>query len=224
MLLLLVCTACLAPGGSDTELTAWGAAVMTVYTFQDNSACSSIMSASGRPLVPYRSVALPFRYLTGMGDGPFTLGDSIHVDFLEGREMPDGQQHDGWVIVDDFCGDGGDDTYCLQHGLPNVDLYVGDWAESGMSCEARDAESWGTGTFAGPGGDGEEAVVVSFGPAPAGSPRASYGGAALGEGNCGDCTFGQTVQPAACWHYDPGEENVEYCDCDNSNGRAGECG
>ncbi|MFH1468128.1 MAG: hypothetical protein ABIO70_27325 [Pseudomonadota bacterium] len=209
------------PGG---ELEPWGAAVATLYTFQDNSACNSTMTASGDPLVPYVSVALPFRYLTDHGGGPFSLGETIHVAFLEGRTMPNGRAHSGWVRIDDFCGDRGDDSYCLQGGLPNVDLYVGDWAASGMSCEADDPDAWGSGGFSGPAGDGQEHTTVSFGPAPEGEPAAGYGGAAMGTGDCGDCDFARTVQPPACWHYDPGDENVEYCDCTNSNGRHGECG
>jgi hypothetical protein len=204
-------------------LEAWDEAVVTVYTFQDNSACNSMMTASGLPLVPYVRVALPFRYLSDMGGGPFALGDSIHVAFLEGRTMPDGTPHTGWVRIDDYCGDGGDDTYCLQQGLANVDLYVGDWPQSGMSCDAADQDAWASGTFDGPGGDGDERTVVSFGPAPDGALADSYGGAAMGEGDCGDCEQAQEVQPLACWHYDPGLENIEYCDCDNSNGRRGEC-
>ena len=210
-------------GGDEDALEAWGEAVVTIYTFQDNSACNSMMTASGRPLVPYVSVALPFRYLTDYGGGPFTMGDTLHVAFLEGRIMTDGHPHSGWVRIDDFCGDGGDDSYCLQSGLPNVDLYVGDWAESGMSCEAAAPEDQGTGSFSGPGGDGHEPTVISTGPAPSGEPAEGYGGAAMGEGDCGDCDFARTVQPPACWHYDPGEENIEHCDCSNSNGRSGEC-
>lgn len=179
------------------------------------------MTASGRSPVPYVSVALPFRFLD---DAPFALGDTLHVAFLEGRVMPDGREHPGWVRIDDFCGDGGDDTYCLQGGLPNVDLYIGDWGASGMDCEADDLDAWGTGTFAGPGGSGQDTTVVSFGPAPEGSIAAGYGGSAMGAGHCGDCAAGQTVQPPACWHYDPGDENTEYCDCSNSNGLQGECG
>lgn len=212
-------------GGDEDSaaLEPWGSAVVTLYTFQDNSACNSTMTASGEPLVPYVSVALPFRYLTDLGGGPFTMGEAIHVAFLEGRAMPDGSLHSGWVRIDDFCGDGGDDSYCLQGGLPNVDLYVGDWAESGMSCEAGDLEDWGTGGFSGPGGGGQEHTTVSFGPAPDGEPAAGYGGAAMGVGNCGDCEYARTIQPPACWHYDPGDENIEYCDCSNSNGVDGEC-
>ena len=45
----------------------------------------------------------------------------------------------------------------------------------------------------------------------------------MGEGACGDCAFGRTVQPPACWHYNPGNENIEYCDCSNSNGKNNEC-
>ncbi len=210
-------------GGDEGGAPAWGPAVVTLYSFQDNSACNSTMTASGEPLVPYVSVALPFRYLEDHGGGPFRMGESIHVDFLEGRAMPDGSVHSGWARIDDYCGDGGDDSYCLQGGLPNVDLYIGDWAASGMSCEAPDLDSWATGAFWGPGGDGQEACTVSFGPAPAGEPAAGYGGVAMGPGDCGDCGFARTIQPPACWHYDPGEENIEHCDCSNSNGLDGEC-
>jgi hypothetical protein len=184
----------------------WDDAVVTLYTFQDNSACNSTMTASGRALIPYVSVALPFRYVLPYGQGPFHLGDKIYVEFLDGRTMPNGTQHTGWVQIDDFCGDNGDDSYCFQYGNPNVDLYIGDFAQSGMSCP-----------FSGPGGDGQEDTEVFFGPAPAGQFLTSYGGAAMGEGECGDCDFGKTVQPPACWHYDPGDTNVEYCDCSNSN-------
>jgi hypothetical protein len=211
-------------GNGGDELAAWGSAVVTLYSFQDNSACNSTMTASGEPLVPYVSVALPFRYLEDHGGGPFRMGESIHVDFLEGRAMPDGSVHSGWARIDDYCGDGGDDSYCLQGGLPNVDLYIGDWAASGMACEAQDLQSWGSGAFVGPAGDGQGACTVSFGPAPEGEPATGYGGAVMGEGRCGDCDFARTIQPPACWHYDPGEENIEYCDCDNSNGVDGECG
>ncbi len=213
-------------GGDDEgeERELWGEAVVTLYSFQDNSACNSMMTASGRPLVPYVSVALPFRLLEEHGGGPFTMGEAIHVGFLEGRTMPDGSDHNGWVRIDDYCGDHGDDSYCLQGGLPNVDLYVGDWATSGMSCLAEDGEDWASGGFEGPAGNGQESTAVSFGPAPEGALRASYGGAAMGEGDCGDCEAAREVQPPACWHYDPGEENIEHCDCHNSNGVDGECG
>jgi len=193
----------------------WDDAVVTVYTFQDNSACNSVMTSSGRPLVPYVSVAIPFRYIHGLGDGPFHMGEQIFVSFLAGRTMPDGTPHTGWVQIDDFCGDQGDDSYCFQNGEPNVDLYVGDWAQSGMSCNDGD--------FAGPGGSGQEGTEVRFGPPPIGQWKSSYGGEAMGAGNCGDCSFGKTVQPVACWHYDPGAINIEHCTCENSNGTGGEC-
>jgi hypothetical protein len=201
----------------------WGNAVVTAYTFQDNSACNSVMTSSGRALVPYVSVALPFRYLRSLGGGPFELGDEIFVSFLRGRAMPDGSRHTGWVRIDDFCGDSGDDEYCFQDGEPNVDLYIGDWAASGMRCLADDLQDEGSGSFSGPAGDGQEPTEVRFGPAPAGGLVDDYGGRALGDGPCGDCRFGKTVQPPACWHYDPGDINAEYCTCENSNGRDGEC-
>ncbi len=210
--------------GDSEELEEWGEAVVTLYTFQDNSACNSSMSASDRALIPYVSVALPFRYLTDFGGEPLSMGEVIHVAFLEGRVMPDGTAHSGWVRIDDFCGDGGDDSYCLQGELPNVDLYIGDWAVSGMSCDAADPEEWGSGAFSGPGGDGHEQTMVSRGAVPESEPASGYGGAPLGAGRCGSCEDGQEVQPPACWHYDPGSENIEYCDCTNSNGVDGECG
>lgn len=212
-------------GGDEPEenLAVWGEAVVTMYTFQDNSACNSMMTATGLPLVPYVSVALPRRFLSDFGGGPHALGDTVYVAFLDGRTMPDGSQHTGWVRIDDYCGDHGDDGYCLQGGLPNVDLYIGDWATSGMRCDASDLEDWGSGGFTGPAGDGHEPTTVSFGPAPEGALADSYGGHALGEGDCGDCAAARDVQPPACWHYDPGDTNIQYCDCDNSNGRDGEC-
>ena len=212
-----------AGSGGDEPLEPWGDAVVTLYTFQDNSACNSMMTATGLPLVPYLSVALPFRFLTDFGGGPLSLGETIHVSFLQGRTMPDSSTHTGWVQIDDYCGDHGDDSYCLQGGLPNVDLYIGDWATSGMRCDASDLDDGGSGGFSGPAGDGHEPTTVSFGPAPAGALTDSYGGNALGEGDCGDCAAARDVQPPACWHYDPGDTNVQYCDCDNSNGRHGEC-
>jgi len=206
------------PGGRK-----WDDAVVTAYTFQDNSACNSIMTSSGRPLVPYVSVAVPFRFIQGVGDGPFKLGDVIFVSFLKGRTMPNGVQHTGWVRIDDFCGDHGDDDYCFQNGEPNVDLYIGDWARSGMTCLASNPQDEGSGSFSGPAGDGQERTEVRFGPPPPGQLITNYGGRAMGDGNCGDCAFGKTVQPPACWHYDPGNTNVEFCSCSNSNGRHGEC-
>lgn len=210
-------------GGGGDALELWRDAVVTFYSFQDNSACNSTMTASGLPLVPYVSVAVPFRFLEDEGDGPFTLGDEIFVDFLVGRAMPDGSSHSGWVRIDDFCGDNYDDSYCLQDGDPNIDLYVGDWANADIECIAQDQEAFGTGTFSGPAGSGQEPTDVFFGPAPAGGIAESYGGLAMGEGNCGDCEFGRTIQPPACWHYDPGSTNIEWCDCSNSNGLNGEC-
>jgi hypothetical protein len=92
-----------------------------------------------------------------------------------------------------------------------------------MTCIARNPQRFGTGSFRGPGGDGQEDTEVRFGPAPAGQFVESYGGRAIGEGRCGVCADGQRVQPPACWHYDPGDTNAEFCSCENSNGADGEC-
>jgi hypothetical protein len=212
-------------GGGGGHGAKWADAVVTQYTWQDNSACNSTMTASGRPLVPYVSVALPFRFVRpyGPSNAPFRIGDTIFVRFLQGRVMPDGALHTGWVRIDDFCGDHGSDGYCFQHGKPNVDLYIGDWAHAAVTCVAQNPQQWGSGGFQGPGGRGQEPSEVFFGPAPTGSLVPSYGGRAQGAGRCGDCAFGRTVQPPACWHYDPGSTNIQYCTCSNSNGRHGEC-
>jgi hypothetical protein len=171
-----------------------GTFVLTWYSFQDNTPCNSSASSSGRRLIPFVSAAVPFRFLKSHG-GPLQYGDQIHVKFLEGRKMPNGKTHTGWLQVDDFCGDGGDDDYCFQrvHGqrYPNVDLYIGDYTSSNMTCNG------------GPAGSGQERTVVSTGPAPAGRMIRDYGGNEKGPGACGDCEAAKRGKPACAWSYTP---------------------
>jgi hypothetical protein len=167
---------------------------MTWYSFQDNTPCNSTAAASGRALVPYVSVAVPFRFLRTKG-GSLSYGDQLYVRFLDGRVMPNGARHTGWVRVDDFCGDSGDDAYCYQSvqgaKYPNVDLYVGDYTQSGIGCGG-----------VGPAGSGQERTEVFLGPAPPGRFLAAYGGAARGKGRCGDCA-GARAEQQCNWFYTP---------------------
>ena len=187
------------PGGGSGPTTV-GAALpdkfaVTFYTYQDNTPCNSSASSSGRRLIPYVSAAVPFRYLKEKG-GPLAYGDHLFVKFLEGRTMPNGRQHTGWVQLDDFCGDGGDDGYCFQDvggkKVPPLDLYIGDWTKSGMRCDG--------GSTAGPAGGGQELTEVRRG---SGGAKfvADYGGAEKGSGRCGDC--GSAKKEQCAWHYTP---------------------
>lgn len=179
-------------GGKD--LGDW---VMTWYTFQDNTPCNSTATASTRALVPYVSVAVPFRFLKSKG-GDLDYGDKLFVSFLQNRTMPNGTKHTGWVQIDDFCGDGGDDLYCYQtvggKQYPNVDLYIGDYTKSGVNCSTT-----------GPPGSGQEITKVSVGQPPSGAWVTDYGGAARGGGKCGDCS-GAKQQQSCQWHYTPSWE------------------
>ncbi len=226
-------------GGGTVTLKALGKFVLTWYTFQDNTPVNSLFSASGHILVPYVSVAVPFTQLancnglkppSGKTCGTLKYGDKLFVDFLKDRVMPNGMKHTGWVMVDDFCGDGGDDTYCYQDGgdgktYPNVDIYIGDFVKSGMKPDAN-----GCG---GPAGDGGQLFNLS-----SGTPGAlfinNYGGATLGTGKCGDRQTARDQQygPAkgkpfgsdgvsdgsltACWGYD-GQSDSSDCSMCKAN-------
>jgi hypothetical protein len=169
--------------------------VLTWYSFQDNTPCNSTATASGRPLVPFVSVAVPFRLLRSKG-GTLDYGDQLYVKFLDGRIMPNGVRHTGWVQIDDFCGDGGNDSYCFQSvggkSYPNVDLYVGDYTQAKIPCGGS-----------GPAGRGQELTEVFVGPAPAGRLLTGYGGAATGRGRCGDCAGAKAEKGGCNWHYTP---------------------
>ncbi len=226
-------------GGSTVPLKALGQYVLTWYTFQDNTPVNSLFSASGHILVPYVSVAVPFTRLAncngmtapkGETCGTLKYGDKLFVDFLKDRVMPNGMKHTGWVMVDDFCGDGGDDSYCFQDpgdgkSYPNVDIYIGDFVKSGMK---PDAEGCG-----GPAGNGGELFNLS-----SGTPGAlflnNYGGATLGTAKCGDRQAARDQQygppkgspfgvdggangtTTACWGYD-GQNDSSDCSMCKAN-------
>jgi len=179
-----------------------GKYVVTWYSFQDNTPVNSSLSASGRELIPYVSVAVPFRLLKAFG-GSLDYGDKLYIEFLDGRAMPNGKKHSGWVQIDDFCGDSGDDSYCFQTvsgtKYPNTDLYIGDFTKSGMDPSA----------CTGPAGSGQELTNVSTG-APCDAWSADYGGRALGTGTCGDEPSAQARQ-SGCWNYTPPASSASMC-------------
>lgn len=189
--------------GTGTESkTPLGKYVVTWYSFQDNTPVNSALSASGRKLVPYISVAVPFRLLKPFG-GKMNYGDHLYVEFLDGRTMPNGLKHTGWVQIDDFCGDSGDDSYCFQDvggtKYPNTDLYIGDFTKSAMDPKA----------CSGPAGSGQELTNVSTG-TPGSKWIADYGGKALGSGKCGDLSTAKPQQ-GACWDYTPPASSASDC-------------
>lgn len=188
--------------GVPPTKTLLGKYVMTWYSFQDNTPVNSAISGSGRKLVPYLSVALPFRLLKPFG-GKLAYGDHLYVEFLDGRTMPNGTKHTGWVQIDDYCGDSGDDSYCFQTvggtKYPNVDLYLGDFSKSGMS----------TTSCTGPAGSGQELTNLSTG-TPGSAWIADYGGKALGPGKCGDLASAKAAH-GSCWDYTPPSSSASMC-------------
>lgn len=171
------------------------------------------------------------------------MGDHLFVKFLEGRTMPNGRKHTGWVRIDTFCGDMGDDSYCSQEWegrkYPILDLYIGSWPKSGQKCN-------GNGEMTGPGGRGQELTEVMFGPAPADKFNTKYGGAAKGTVACNDCVRACVVQSGMslaacaaeikkgqnrttakqfqnkCWWYTPqyNDEARGWCNASNSVGKS----
>jgi hypothetical protein len=189
--------------------------VLTWYTFQDNTPVNSLFSGSGRALKPYVSVAVPRRELKS-GGGTLNYGDKLYVAFLAGRMMPNGSRHTGWVQIDDFCGDAGDDSYCYQTvaqgKFPNVDLYLGDFLKTGMMASP-------TGDCYGPAGSGTELTDV-YGGDPRSSFVTDYGGAVLGTGKCGDKASARLQQKgvntpgeSGCWGYDAQDSESDCSMC-----------
>ena len=72
------------------------------------------------------------------------------------------------------------DAISLSGG--DVDLYIGDWPKSGMTCDG------------GPAGSGQEITDVYLGPAPPGKFVSDYGGAAKGAGKRCDCKSAKKIQ------------------------------
>lgn len=175
--------------------TRLGTHVMTWYTFQSNTPCNTTVTGSGRSLQPYVSVAVPFTMLKERSpSGTLRYGDHLYLKFLDGRAMPNGKRHTGWVRIDDFCGDHGDDEYCYKNvdgkRHPSVDLYIGDWTQSKQTCNN------------GPAGSGMEKTEVVMGPAPPGKLVTDYGGATMGKGKKCDCADARAEQKG-CWYYTP---------------------
>lgn len=168
---------------------------LTWYSWQDNTPCNSMRTASGNRLVPFISVAVPFRFLAKFG-GALNFGDLVFVPFLRDRVMPNSTRHTGYLVVTDFCGDNSDDSYCYSDdgkNNPILDVYIGDYTKARM-------DKW-----SGPIGSGQETVYPRFYKAAARGKHPSvipwsYGGQATGGGKCGDCTYANKQQPGA-WDY-----------------------
>jgi hypothetical protein len=169
---------------------------LTWYSWQDNTPCNSMRTASGNRMVPFISVAVPFRFLAKFG-GALNYGDLVYVPFLRDRVMPNSTKHTGYLVVTDFCGDNSDDNYCYSDDgkkNPILDVYIGDYTKARMN------------RWSGPMGNGQETVYPKFykavarGKHPSVIPR-SYGGQATGGGRCGDCEYANKQQPGA-WDYD----------------------
>lgn len=202
VILMLVSKGRSSTGFAKGQTIPLGKFVLTWYSFQDNTPVNSAHSSSGRPLVPYVSVAVPFRLLSAFG-GKLDYGDRLHVEFLVGRMMANGKRHTGWVQIDDFCGDEGDDAYCFQEldgkKYPNVDLYVGDFTQSGIDPK----------TCSGPAGGGAELTNV-FALRGPGAIDADYGGRAIGTDKCGDLATAK-LQQGSCWSYTPPADSSGQC-------------
>ncbi len=223
-------------GGAPPGNTALGQYLLTWYSFQDNTPVNSLFSASGHLLIPFVSVAVPFTQLVNCAGekttkpcGTIKYGDKLYVPFLKDRVMPNGMKHTGWVVVDDYCGDGHQDDYCYplftdgKH-YPIVDIYLGDFSKTGMKPV--------NGECNGPVGNGEELFDLSAGTPPSGAFVNNYGGTALGTGKCGDRQAARDQQygpPAGspfgldgksdgslteCWGYDGQGPDISDCaDC-----------
>lgn len=199
------------PSGSHTPLnylnTGKNVYALTWYSFQDNTPTNSANSSSGRTLVPYVSVAPPFRMLKKFG-GPLEYGDWLFCDFLQGRKMPNGV-HTGYVRVDDFCGDNNDDSYCFykvpgeSNKVPGLDIYIGDITTSGYST---------TGKCDGPAGDGVTKVQVyrANSPIQANLRSDGYGTRAKGTGRCGDWQSAKR-EHGNCHFYKAPSSSVKWC-------------
>lgn len=183
------------PSGTVSQNQTLGNCILTQFTFENNTPCCSTSSASGKPLIPFVSCSLMFRYLKDKKGGPLKMGDQIYCAALAGRKMPNGKTHSGWLRIVTYCGDLGNDAYCAQSKdgkmYPLVDVYVGSFPASGSVCD-------GQGSVTGYVGDGNLMSEVKAGPAPAGDPAATdgkkgdapYGGQAFGTCKCSDCVQG----------------------------------
>jgi hypothetical protein len=131
--------------------------------------------------------------------------------------------------VDDYCGDGADDSYCyIDDGsgdatkYPIIDIYLGDFKKSGMADV--------NGECIGPIGNGSQLTNASIG-TPGSLLLTDYGGAPIGTGKCGDRQAARNDQlgpPAGspfgtdgvsdgtltdCWGYDGQSDTSGCADC-----------
>lgn len=177
--------------------------ILTWYSFQDNTPSCSTSTSSGRSLIPYVSIAPPFRMLRNWG-GQLEYGDWVYADWLDGRSMPNGKKHTGMLRVDDICGDNDDDSYCFYKDSsktkrPGIDIYIGDITKSGYRTD---------GDCSGPAGYGSTEMKLFTGSDH--SKTKDYGGRAESSCKCGDWRTGQK-EHGNCYFYKAPEWTSKWC-------------
>ena len=191
------------PPKIDRPKKLFGDFVITQYSNQSNTPCNSIQSASGRKMIPFVSVAIPFRFTVKNG-GPLNYGDWIFADKIQGRVMPNGRKHTGWLRLDDFCGDGGEDGYCFQNiggkSYPNVDVFIGNIFDAGLKNGST------------PIGSGQELMKIYTGN-PGDEAVTEYGGSDNLSGKCGDCQHSVNAYKStgSKLYYVPEPWTAKYC-------------
>src|SRR6266550_2331440 len=81
--------------GGDIDLNTDQVRRVRSFT-RENAAGEWGRGAFGRPLVPYRSIAVDPRVVP--------RGTRVYIQELDGMPLPDGSMHDGWVTADDIGG------------------------------------------------------------------------------------------------------------------------
>lgn len=178
------------------------------YSWQNNSPCNSSLSSSGKPLVPYKHVAIPSKLAK-----TYPLGTKLFVDGLKGKSTGR-DTHSGWVEVADLCAEGGVSSCYTSGGKPLVRLYIGDYTKAKASCASTGpsrapaitinkgtSKAWNLPLEA----------AISCKTTPSYGERAfngNYGGAPKGIGKCGECASTK-AQLGKC--YFDGVGNKKYC-------------
>lgn len=185
--------------------------MLSWYSWQNNSPCNSRISSSGKPLVPYKHVAVPKSM-----HGAFPLGTKLFIDGLRGKSTA-GETHSGWVEVADTCEETGSTTCYFQppKSLPLVKLYIGDFTKAKAKCLGTMSRAPKIGINYGTSKQWSLPLetTISCRRTPTASERSfnrGYGGSAMGNSKfkCGDCSAAKT-QLGSCYY--GGAASSKYC-------------